>query len=234
MRDRLLLGLAFLGDELGWRYSKKYQMIRQLQQGLFAPPDYTAIALRTAASRMFKTGLIAKKIVNNEAVWELTGLGENRLHRKFPLLKWQEKKWDGWWRIVIFDIKIKQNWIRDKLRRKLTELGFGKWQESVYVSPHDVTVDIKEFLGAEKLEEEASVLECRELWPDDPQKIERMWQLNELNQQYQKVVDNAVKSKPRQLIHWYLQAVGSDPFLPKQFLPQPWFSDSARQVIKKL
>lgn len=120
---------------------------------------------------------------------------ENRLHRSFPLLKWQEKKWDGWWRIVIFDITAKRNWIRDKLRRKLLELGFGRWQESVYTSPHDVAEDMKEFLQSEHLEEQVSILETRELWPNNQEKIERMWKLNKLNKKYLTIVEKFQEGK---------------------------------------
>jgi len=142
---------------------------------------------------------------------------------------------------VIFDIAIAKNWIRDKLRRKLQELGFGKWQESVYVSPHDVAEDMKEFLESEHLAGQVSVLVTRELWPQNPEKIERMWQLDELNRQYQKVVnywekhmEDLDEKKIRWLVTHYLQAIETDPFLPKEFLPKPWFGNFAREVFKRL
>lgn len=46
------------------------------------------------------------------------------------------KKWDGRWRIVIFDIPEKDRDFRDILRSHLKELKFIRLQNSVFVSPH--------------------------------------------------------------------------------------------------
>ena len=233
-RDLLLLGLAILGDLYIWSVTAKSRMIRNLNRDPFAPPIKYTGALRTAVSRLFRTGMIEKTITRGQAVWQLTGSGNNYLQRTFPLLKWQEKKWDGVWRIVIFDIKINRNWLRNKLRRQLRELGFGQWQKSVYVSPHDVAEDIKEFLEAENLIGQAAVLECRELWPNNQEKIERMWHLDQVNRMYRSIVENHGKIGYKNLKAKYLEIIAADPFLPKEFLPQPWFGDKARMVITKV
>lgn len=46
------------------------------------------------------------------------------------------KKWDGKWRIVIFDIPETDRIFRGILRRHLFNLEFYKLQQSVFVSPH--------------------------------------------------------------------------------------------------
>jgi CRISPR-associated endonuclease Cas2 len=46
------------------------------------------------------------------------------------------KKWDGKWRIVIFDIPEKDRKFRSILREHLFNLEFRKLQQSVFVSPH--------------------------------------------------------------------------------------------------
>jgi len=45
-------------------------------------------------------------------------------------------KWDGEWRIVIFDIPERFKKAREALRNKLEDLGFIKLQESVFVFPY--------------------------------------------------------------------------------------------------
>ncbi|NQV88183.1 MAG: hypothetical protein HQ402_01320 [Parcubacteria group bacterium] len=47
------------------------------------------------------------------------------------------KKWDGLWRIVIFDIPEKKKYVRDTLNIKLKELGFKPIQKSTFVLPYD-------------------------------------------------------------------------------------------------
>ncbi len=69
----------------------------------------------------------------------LTPKGEAELHRyDLGQLKIkQPKKWDGKYRIIIFDIKEWKRGTRDELRRWLLELGFRKLQNSVWVYPHE-------------------------------------------------------------------------------------------------
>jgi DNA-binding transcriptional regulator PaaX len=53
------------------------------------------------------------------------------------------KKWDGKWRILIFDIKDKQRIKREALRGKIKELGLYQLQKSVWVHPHDFQSEIE-------------------------------------------------------------------------------------------
>ena len=46
------------------------------------------------------------------------------------------KKWDGKWRIVLFDIPEKNKKAREALREKLRDLGFKEYQKSVFVHPY--------------------------------------------------------------------------------------------------
>lgn len=49
----------------------------------------------------------------------------------------KSEKWDGLWRIVIFDIPDLTRMKREALRGKLKELGFCLFQKSVWVYPYD-------------------------------------------------------------------------------------------------
>ena len=60
------------------------------------------------------------------------------------------KKWDGKWRLLIFDIPEKRKIAREALRGKLKELGFRKFQQSVWMHPYDCTAEVdllKRFFG---------------------------------------------------------------------------------------
>jgi hypothetical protein len=60
------------------------------------------------------------------------------------------KKWDGKWRIIIFDIAQLKRMYRDALRGKLKELDFYKLQKSVWVCPFDCRAEIellRDFFG---------------------------------------------------------------------------------------
>ncbi|MBI2041804.1 MAG: hypothetical protein HYT20_02150, partial [Candidatus Nealsonbacteria bacterium] len=60
------------------------------------------------------------------------------------------KKWDGKWRIVIFDISQPKLSKREAFRGKIKELGFYPLQKSVWVHPHECKGEIqvlKDFFG---------------------------------------------------------------------------------------
>jgi len=60
------------------------------------------------------------------------------------------KKWDGKWRLVIFDISQIKKLYREAFRGKLKELGFYPLQKSVWIYPFDCRAEIellKEFFG---------------------------------------------------------------------------------------
>ncbi len=52
------------------------------------------------------------------------------------------KKWDGKWRIIIFDIAQLKNLYRNIFRGKLKELGFYPLQKSVWVCPYNCKDEI--------------------------------------------------------------------------------------------
>jgi len=60
------------------------------------------------------------------------------------------ERWDGLWRILIFDIQDKHKIKREALRGKLKEFGFYKLQKSVWVCPYAFQTEInilRDFFG---------------------------------------------------------------------------------------
>ncbi|MEK9143374.1 MAG: CRISPR-associated endonuclease Cas2 [Patescibacteria group bacterium] len=45
-------------------------------------------------------------------------------------------RWDGKWRVVIFDVPEKEKKLRDTFRMRLLQMGLYQLQKSVYVSPY--------------------------------------------------------------------------------------------------
>lgn len=56
------------------------------------------------------------------------------------------QKWDGWWRIVMFDIPESKRRGRDAVSRKIKEFGLYPIQKSVFVSPYLCKNEI-DFIG---------------------------------------------------------------------------------------
>ena len=56
------------------------------------------------------------------------------------------QKWDGWWRMVMFDIPQTKRRARDAISSKIKELGMYPIQKSVFVSPYPCKDEI-DFIG---------------------------------------------------------------------------------------
>jgi DNA-binding transcriptional regulator PaaX len=55
------------------------------------------------------------------------------------------KKWDGKWRIVMFDVPESRRILRDAFRFHLKNMGFHEFQKSVFIHPHQCKSEL-EFL----------------------------------------------------------------------------------------
>jgi len=91
-----------------------------------------------AIDRLIKQGYV-QRTGNKKSQFELTSRGEALLTR-LTLGEARYKppeRWDGKWRIVIFDIPEVRHLSRDHLRNFLQRIGFLMLQASVWVYPHD-------------------------------------------------------------------------------------------------
>ena len=89
----------------------------------------------SSASKMVKKGLVKY----NGKFYELTSLGKERLRRwEFSNFSFNKpRKWDGKWRVIIFDIPDKKRKVRDQIRHLFHSAGLYLLQESVWVYPYD-------------------------------------------------------------------------------------------------
>ncbi len=72
-------------------------------------------------------------------------------------------KWDGKWRIVIFDIPEKTKLERNQLRGLLKKNGFRKLQASVYVSPLPLNREAIKYLGETGLNNFIRIMKVEEM-----------------------------------------------------------------------
>ncbi len=95
--------------------------------------------IKKAVTRLKDRGLIEFQTKNGKTFVKLTAKGEEEI-LKYQLQEItikKPKKWDGKWRVIIFDIAEQKRGIRDRLRQELINLGFLKLQDSVWVYPYD-------------------------------------------------------------------------------------------------
>jgi len=92
-----------------------------------------------------RQGYINSFVGKKEKYIELTKKGRRYLFRlSLSKIKIKRpKRWDGKWRVVIFDIPEKLRHQRDIIRDKLISLGFRRIQMSVYVYPFECTREVR-------------------------------------------------------------------------------------------
>ena len=79
----------------------------------------------------------------------------------------KKKKWNGKWFLVFFDVPESQRVKRDYLRKFLQQMGFFRYQKSVYLFPYECEEEVKlikkiveaakymKYIIAEKIEDES-------------------------------------------------------------------------------
>jgi len=100
---------------------------------------------------------------NGKTIIKITKKGETKLRAfDIELIKIKKpKKWDGKWRLVIFDIPVRFTKGRESLRYHLKNLGFSQFQKSAWIHPYpceDEIIYITDFYGIGKYVEVLTVV----------------------------------------------------------------------------
>ena len=245
VKDRILLGLAFWGDVfdevrlLGGVVPLTYKQVYG-----WVPPRYRRTNFYQTISALFKTDNIEKRGENGKMYLVLTSRGVRTVRRKFPLLRFAQAKWDGLFTQVTFDIREINRNTRDVFRNKLLSLGFGRLQKSVYLTPHNIAEDMAEVIESHHLEEVVKVFRSKLVLGDPQVLAEKVWKISRLNEKYRNLLKELEKGKVltgeerekwiRTMNSKFLSILITDPFLPKQLLPDNWLGEKVRNLIKSL
>lgn len=152
--------------------------------GIIESVDYL---LKSAANKSEKNKRV-KKILKNLEKRQIINIkeeGDNVYveirNKNHPLIikhsikslfdfKKKNKKWQGKWYVVFFDVPEIQRNKRDYLRKLLKILGFYQYQESVYIFPYECEKEINlikkiveggkyiKYIIAEKIEDEERII----------------------------------------------------------------------------
>lgn len=103
--------------------------------GMLPTSSRDAGSINRARNHLLRKGLLSR---SKDGFLELTPAGERALllaqsgeHAPKP------RRWDGRWRVLIFDIPERRRTTRDKTRLMLINIGFVLLQGSVWVYPYD-------------------------------------------------------------------------------------------------
>jgi len=191
--------------------------------------------LHRQLERLERDGLLERDLRTADRLYRLTERGKRRaLGGRDPEQAW-ERDWDGTWRMLLFDIPIKRNSERTKLRRYLKNHNFGCLQNSVWVSPDPMQSERKILADGEVNVSSLLLLESRPCAGESDQEIvETAWDFESINEAY-RVCEEILDDQPRNATgvkgarSWeawtraehqaWLNAVQLDPMLPAKLLP---------------
>ena len=245
--DWLLLGLAGFLDFIK-EIRDPFNLLENYYRNFygFVPLRFKKDNLYHLVWRNLKTGNIRKIIIKGKVYLELTSVGEEKIKGKYPILSLVKKSWDRIFRVVIYDIEEISRSVRELLRKKLKELGFGMFQKSVWISPYDFLGDFQEFLRTHHLTDKVVLIETKNLYVGNLKKLaKKVWKINKINGLYKSLYKallafksltkdddrhQKLKSLRKRIIAVYLK----DPFLPKEFLPENWLGEEVRKLVKEL
>lgn len=249
--DWLLLGLAGLLDFLG-DIKDPFDLFKNYYQDFYgyAPARWQKVNFYHLVWRNLKKGTLQKKEVKRNIYLQLTSLGKGGIKRKYPLLYLKNKGWDGRLRWAMYDIEEENKRVRELFRDKIKELGFGKFQKSVWVSPYDFLKEFRKFLKKYQLGDRVILLETDKFYAGNLKKLaKKVWQIDKLSFLYRELykdllyykslkkkcdrnrnLNNLRKRLKKKIIKVYFQ----DPFLPPEFLPEDWLGEKVKNLAKNL
>jgi phenylacetic acid degradation operon negative regulatory protein len=129
----------------------------------YGPSDFKKQALSSAILRLKNKGLIEKNFEEGKVILKLTNAGRDWLLKRGPE---DNFKWDGYWRIVTFDIPESHRKVRDVLRNRLKSWGFVSWQKSVWASKKPLTDDLRVLVKDLGIEKWVLVIESKNVGRD--------------------------------------------------------------------
>lgn len=99
------------------------------------PTERQVESINVARKRLIQKGLLRYE----NGLVRLTREGERRVRMAdlASALESKPKKWDGKWRMLIFDIPERRKSLRHKVRHTLISIGFHRLQDSVWVYPYN-------------------------------------------------------------------------------------------------
>ncbi len=216
---------------------------------------YNPRSLYKAAERLRKKGLVAKQRKETKIFLRLTDKGKKLLQQHRSTSLRSPRRWDGKWRLVFFDVPEKRGDARRYLRDYLKNLGFGKIQRSVWLSPYQFSKHIDHFarkLGLTDCLIQVTVDKFRNL--DNDTLVKLCWDIEETHFKYLQLLkkysekleqtQGVVKQSPdKKIIAWktfiqsllwdYQAILAEDPQLPPELLPADWGGKAAHAFAEK-
>lgn len=244
MKPRSLV-FDLYGDYVRWHGG---EAPLQVVVELLAAFDVPASTTRVVMARLRREGWLEARKTGRTTSYALTDRGWRLLDEgRRRIFERERAPWDRHWRMVIYHVPESDRSARERLRKRLTWLGFGPLAPSTWVSPHSRLDEAAAQLGREGAAR-LDLLEARSRGVvEDVGMVERAWDLPALHTElvhlhrgYQARLARYAGSPPRgrdalveriSLIADHRRVPYRDPDLPVELLPAGWVGRDVHEMF---
>lgn len=220
---------------------------------LLEPFNHNEQAVRSAISRMSKQGWVVSRKETNKSYYSLTERGKKRMEEAAGrIYRIEAEKWDGKWRMLLYNIPEEKRQIRDELRKELIWSGFGLLSNGVWITPNNLKNQINDIIDKYNIRECVHFFTADNEGPQsNKQIITNCWDIDHINKQYQmfikfyegEMVENRQKLEEGKmsnqdcfvertlLVHHYRKSLFIDPGIPQELLPEKWLGEQAAKLF---
>lgn len=210
-------------------------------------------SVRAAISRMNKQGWVQSEKVGNKSYYSLTDRGQKRIDEAGKrIFKLMPEKWDGKWRIFMYNIPEEIRNVRDELRKELVWSGFGTLSSSCWISANDLEKQVFDLIEKYEIGDYVDFFISKYEGPHENSRlVEKSWNLEDINMKYQEFISeysqkyiidkNKIQKGNKtdaecfvertKLVHEYRKFLFVDPGLPEDLLPEKWLGGHAASLF---
>lgn len=222
---------------------------------LLEPLGLSPGSSRTVLSRMTRKGWFRTAREGRNSFYSLTDRGRRLLQKGEARIYRppRDEGWDGRWFLIAYSIPEDTRHLRDRLRVRLSWIGFGSLGNGLWISPHPVEDEVAEVARELEVEEHVEVFRARHLGPSDADRlVASCWDLAGVNDRYRDFLKRHGEAfrdaraaalgggmEPEEcyvrrfeLIHEYREFPLVDPRLPRALLPEGWVGEEARELFQ--
>lgn len=207
---------------------------------------------RGTLSALIKEGIIEKtqssseekfSDVNNHSQYRLTEKGFIALCLEFPFFRFLREKWDGYWRVISYEIPESKREIRDRLRREMQGWGLGPWHRSFWLTPHPIIENLRQLVSGKEEEKYIQAFEASHVFGDRETLIEKVWEKTKLDKSYRELFkkwheilssSEEKLQKMKKIIESYLEVLRIDPGLPQELIGKSWIGFEGWSIYKEI
>ena len=221
---------------------------------LMAGLDTSAQAVRSTLSRMTRKGWLRSRREGRHSFYGITAKTEALLAEGARrIYQPRQDPWDGKWYLLTYSIPEQQRHRRDRLRQRLTWLGFGRLGPAVWISPRDLKNEVTQIAAGLGISGQIDLFMGKYLGLSQSRElVHRCWDMQQLNRAYldfirryrpawQLYINQAsnglVNSRTAfvqrfLLVHEYRSFPYVDPNLPPELLPNDWLGEEAVHLFQ--